>query len=195
MIWPYELDNDVYKHIKNLFSKIEETKLYSNIKAYSRDNWNAETRRRLYSLGYVSVRDKSGNDHYFNVENNNLTTEFYKLSKTGKTAVKCRKTIAMYSDSAIEEINNAISLEIQATEFLAREKQKQAQVNSITSIIIDGLSVKYPKVKAAFDAQHRGAKNFLARSFKNKKLIINAKLTIEDGAKLDKLFEVLNEII
>lgn len=190
MIWPDRL-KDAYTNVKSLFSKIEEIGLYSNIKAHCAS-------LREDSLDCISVCDKSGNNHYFcYTGNDDITIEFSKISKTGKTAVKCKKTISVKSDNAIEEINNAISLEIQATEFLTREAQKQKQVNSITSIIIDGLIVKYPKVKAALDAKHRGAKNFLARSFKNKKLIINAKLTIEnkDTAKLEKLFEVLNEII
>lgn len=196
MIWPPELKDDgTYDNIKSLCAKIEETELFSRVEVKTYEDWDIITRKRFYKFGYIVICSKSKHSHYFNYfARNELCAEFYKISKTGKSAVKCKKTITINSDNAVEEIKNIISLDIQASEFLTHKAHKMKQVNSITSIIVDGLCAKYPKVKIALSAARR-AKSSLSYSFKNENMIIKAKLTIEDKTKLDKLFEVLNEII
>lgn len=74
-------------------------------------------------------------------------------------------------------------------------RAKQSQINSLTSIIVDGIANKNEKVKAAFEAGNRNSKNYIRRSFKHDKMIFECKLTIADRSKIEKLFTALEEII
>ena len=75
-----------------------------------------------------------------------------------------------YAEKALKRMKELITLDRQADEFRKREESKQKQMEDITSIIIDGIGARYPKVKAALDAKHRGSKTFWIMSSKRRNL-------------------------
>jgi hypothetical protein len=79
--------------------------------------------------------------------------------------------------------------------YTSLQQSKQKQINSLNDIVIHGLMNKYPTVTKAFNACNRNAKNFCNKKFKNGKLVIDAKFTITEVSKLDKVFEALEEAL
>jgi hypothetical protein len=197
MNWPKEIENNTdYDNAKAIFALVSSDDWFLSCEVFvnSPSKWNENG---VYTLNCIKVTVNGDDDHYFNYRNSNcFCYSFNKITKNGNSV---RSHYEMFeindAEKALKRMKELITLDRQADEFLKREESKQKQMEDITSIIIDGISAKYPKVKAALDAKHRGAKNFLDHEFKKKKLIIHAKLTIEDRQKLDKLFQVLEEIV
>ena len=198
MSWPEVLKNDIrYEKHKAIYDLIESDSYFSRIDAragYRSENgdWN----KRTHYLDCFMIYDKADDVHYFSIYRNEITCSFRRMTKNGNSTRSHHEKISIDdANLAIQKIKEIITLSRQADEFKKRQESKREQMNSITSIIIDGLGARYPKVKAALDAKHRGSRNFLDHEFKKNRLIFHAKLTIEDRTKLEKLFQVLEEIV
>lgn len=197
MNWPQELEhNKEYDNAKAIFALVLSDDWFSGCNVQMKRDW----RNGMYTdprLNCLHIIVNGDDNHYFDFRNSNcLGYSFDKITKNGNSVRRHFELIEINdAEKALKRIKELITLDRQAGEFEKREASKQKQMEDITSIIIDGISAKYPKVKVALDAKNRGSKNFLDHEFKKKKLVIHAKLTIEDRQKLDKLFQVLEEIV
>jgi len=196
MNWPQELErNKEFDNAKAIFALVLSDDWFSGCDVKMKhDRCIGYTYHRL---DYLHVSVNGDDNHYFVFRNSNcFGYNFDKITKNGNSVRNHFELIEIGdAEKAVKRMKELITLDRQANEFKKREASKQKQMEDITSIIIDGIGAKYPKVKAALDAKHRGSKNFLDHEFKKKKLVIHAKLTIEDRQKLDKLFQVLEEIV
>ena len=195
MSWPKELSEIKYSKIKNIHDLIEGDSYFSKIEVHTSWDYN-EFITPSYKLDFIKIFDKAGDPHFFGCSFNGIQFSFRRMTRNGKNTRSHHEYISIDdAKKAVENIKEFITLKRQASEFEKRQESKREQMNSITSIIIDGLGAKYPKVKTALDAKHRGSRNFLDHEFKKNRLILHAKLTIEDRTKLEKLFQVLEEIV
>lgn len=198
MNWPKEIENNTdYDNAKAIFALISSDNWFSGCDVEMNREWRLGQYTDNYKLNGLKVTVNDDDNHYFNYRNSNcFSYSFNKITKTGNSIRSHHEMFEINdAEKALKRMKELITLDRQADEFRKREVSKQKQMEDITSIIIDGIGARYPKVKAALDAKHRGSKNFLDYEFKRKKLIIHAKLTIEDRQKLDKLFQVLEEIV
>lgn len=195
MNWPKELNELEFSKIKKTAELIESDDWFERVEVIPYSRRYYDTNNMVWYLGRFDVFDRSENRYYLSYENEMLTLNYSKISNTGKTAVRKTVKLNINNESFLDELKSYAIIDRQTSEYMDKKHKKELQAEALTSIIIDGVIARYPKVKTAFDARHRGAKNFLEREFKKGKLVINAKLTVEDRAKLDKLFQVLDEMV
>lgn len=198
MNWPKELEyNKDYDNVKAIFALISSDDWFSGCDVQMNREWRNGMYTDDYKLNSLKVIVNGDDNHYFDFRSSHcFGYNFDKITKNGNSVRRHFEMIEISdAEKALKRMKELITIDRQANEFEKREASKQKQMEDITSIIIDGIGARYPKVKAALDAKHRGSKNFLNHEFKKKKLIIHAKLTIEDRQKLDKLFQVLEEIV
>lgn len=174
---------------------IEALSMDDSVKTVTPRKVTINQRLELYS---IDVTDINGHVDVFYAQHRDET---FMYNHEVLTASKFRLVTAIihtidrdYADIAVEMLELMKSNRKVINQISENYKKDKAK-NELKSIVITGIKNRYKNVLDAFSVKHRGARNFLRYSLKNNMIILEAKLTISDTEKLEKIFEILNENI